>query len=305
MPAARQESFAYNRRRMVLSRGGGIEIRDCVDSVGIVDLESQNADEFGLSSRTPNQSVLVIVPTYCERENVTVLTDGLIRACPSADLLFIDDNSPDGTGQVLDDLAASREQLHVLHRPRKTGLGRAYVAGFRWAVERGYSLVVAMDADLSHQPGDVPRLLAAAEHADLVLGSRYVGGATVGKWALSRALLSHAARAYAKIITGLPFSDPTGGFRCYRGEVLRSLDVDCVTSKGFAFQVEMVHHVWLAGFRIVDAPITFEERRAGRSKIGWAIAFEGAWKIWCLLLRARFRRRPRERSAQATIQRRT
>jgi len=239
-------------------------------------------------------SPLVVVPTYCERDNVRALIDGVARACPRADLLFVDDNSPDGTGDVLDELATLNKQVHVLHRPGKAGLGRAYIAGFHWALERGYPFVVAMDADLSHAPADVPRLLAAVEGADLALGSRYVSGAQLGDWGVKRLILSRAASLYVRLITGLPFSDPTGGFKCYRSEVLRALDLDRISSNGFAFQVEMAHQIWHAGFAVVEVPIHFQDRHAGRSKISASIAFEGAWKVWSLLVRAGFRRRPGE-----------
>lgn len=237
-------------------------------------------------------SPLVIVPTYCERENVEALAEAVLHACPRADLLFVDDSSPDGTGRVLDALAARRPQVHVLRRRGRAGHGRAYVTGFRWALERDYPLVVGMDADLSHDPREVPRLLEAAEAADLVIGSRYVAGARLEDWGLGRELLSRAAGLYAGVVTGLPCSDPTGGFKCYRREVLRWLDLDGITSNGFAFQVEVTHRIWRAGFRIVEVPITFRNRRAGRSKISWTIALEGAWKICSLLAEAGFSRRP-------------
>jgi len=237
-------------------------------------------------------SALIIVPTYCEKDNVGALTAGLMGSCPSADLLFVDDDSPDGTGRIIDELASRHDHVHVLHRPGKAGLGRAYVAGFRWALDRGYVRIVAMDADLSHDPDDVPRLLAEAERADLVLGSRYLRGGRVAHWGLAREMLSRAAGFYVRAITGLPFSDPTGGFKCYRSEVIRSLDLGCIVSNGFAFQVEMTHKVWQAGFRVVDIPIAFRDRQAGRSKISLAIAFEGAWRVWSLLGRVGFRRRP-------------
>jgi dolichol-phosphate mannosyltransferase len=237
------------------------------------------------------QSALVVVPTYDEKENVRGLAAAIHKAAPEAHLLFVDDNSPDGTGAILDNMAGD-ERIHVLHRHEKKGLGRAYIAGFQWALERDYQFIMEMDADFSHDPRDVPRLLAAARGADLVLGSRYVGGVRVINWPLARLMLSKSAGYYVRIITGMPFTDPTGGFKCFRRAVLETLDLDHIRSNGYSFQIEMTHQAWLRGFHIVDVPIVFEERRSGNSKMNKAIVREALWMVWKLALRCHFRRSP-------------
>ena len=237
-------------------------------------------------------SGLVIIPTFNERANVEALNGAVRAAAPDVDLLFVDDNSPDGTGVLLDELAERNPHLHVLHRDQKQGLGRAYIAGFQWALERDYAAILEMDADFSHDPRDIPRLLAAAETADVVLGSRYIGGIRVINWPLSRLILSRTAGYYVRAITGLPLSDPTGGFRCYRRTVLEHLDLDRITSSGYAFQIEMAHAAWMAGFQLAEIPITFEERRSGESKMGAAIVREALWKVWALWFAAGCRRTP-------------
>ena len=235
---------------------------------------------------------LVIVPTYNESENVERLGAAIRSACPQADVLFVDDASPDGTGARLNELHARDPRIHVLHRERKQGLGTAYVAGFRWALERDYAFVFEMDADFSHDPQAVPELLAAAQSADLVLGSRYLDGVRVVNWPLSRLILSRFAGYYVQVITGLPFSDPTGGFRCYRRAVLERLDLDRMDANGYAFQIEMLHAAWLAGFTIRELPIVFVERHSGQSKMNGAIVWEGAGMVWKLWAQAGFRRHP-------------
>ncbi len=236
---------------------------------------------------------LVIVPTFNEKENVCALREAVLGAAPGAHLLFVDDNSPDGTGAIIDDMAGGDERVHVLHRAGKQGLGRAYVAGFRWALERAYRFVFEMDADFSHDPADLPRLRSAADTADLVLGSRFAGGIRVINWPLSRLVLSKAAALYVRVITGLPFADPTGGFKCYRREVLESLALERIASNGYSFQVETLHGAWMGGFRVIEVPITFEERRLGQSKMNGAIVREAFWMVWKLLFRSGLRRRPR------------
>ncbi len=235
---------------------------------------------------------LVVIPTYNEKDNVRGIAQAVLAACPSADLLFADDNSPDGTGRIADEMAAKDPRIHVLHREGKQGLGRAYIAGFKWALERQYEFVFEMDADFSHNPADVPRLLDAARSADLALGSRYVGGVRVINWPLSRLFLSKGAAVYVRLITGMPFTDPTGGFKCYRRAVLQAIDLDQIKSNGYSFQIEMTHTAWMKGFRIVEVPITFEERRSGFSKMSHAIVREALWMVWKLLFRCGFRRRP-------------
>ena len=237
---------------------------------------------------------LVVIPTYNEIENAEAISRAVLGACPEAELLFVDDNSPDGTGQLADRLAAENPRIHVLHRERKQGLGRAYLAGFRWALERpDYRFILEMDADFSHDPKAVPQLRAAARDADLVLGSRYVGGLRVINWPLNRLILSTSAALYVRLITGMPFSDPTGGFKCFRREVLAAIDLDGIHSNGYSFQIEMTHTAWHLGFKIVESPIVFEERREGQSKMSGGIINEALFMVWKLLARCGFRRRPR------------
>ena len=237
---------------------------------------------------------LVIIPTYNEKENAEAIAKAVLAACPEADLLFVDDNSPDGTGQLADQLAATEPRIHVMHRQQKQGLGRAYIAGFRWALERPeYRFVMEMDADFSHDPKAVPQLRAAARDADLVLGSRYVGGLRVINWPLNRLILSTSEALYVRMITGMPFSGPTGGFKCFRREVLAAIDLDGIHSNGYSFQIEMTHTAWHLGFKIVESPIVFEERREGQSKMSGGIINEALFMVWKLLARCGFRRRPR------------
>ncbi len=238
--------------------------------------------------------LLVIVPTYNERENVEPLAAAVLRALPAAHVLFVDDDSPDGTGELLDRLAAADSRVQVLHHGGKKGLGRAYVAGFQWALAREYAFVFEMDADFSHNPADLPRLRAAADSADLVMGSRYTEGtARVVNWPLARLILSKNAARYVRWITGLPATDPTGGFKCYRRAVLEALEVGTLLSNGYSFQIETVHRAWMRGFRLGEIPITFEERRVGVSKMSRAIVREAFVMVWKLWFRAGLRRRPR------------
>lgn len=242
------------------------------------------------------QSRLVIIPTYDERDNVRPIAKVLHEVDPDIHILFVDDSSPDGTGDVVDEMAAADERVHALHRKTKDGLGRAYVAGFNWAIERRYDLIFEMDADFSHDPHEVPNFVSAAENADLVLGSRYCEGIRITNWPLSRLLLSKTAGTYVRIVTGLPITDPTGGFKCFRREVLESIDLDNVMSSGYSFQVEVTHAAWMNGFRIVEIPIIFEDRRSGYSKMNKDIAMEALRIVWKLALRSHFRRRPAKRT---------
>ena len=236
---------------------------------------------------------LVIIPTYNEKVNAEPIAKAVLAACPEAEILFVDDNSPDGTGELADRMAAANPRVHVLHRQQKQGLGRAYIAGFRWALERpGYRFVMEMDADFSHDPQAVPQLRAAAQTADLVLGSRYIGGIRVINWPLNRLILSTGAALYVRLITGMPFTDPTGGFKCFRREVLAAINLDGIHSNGYSFQIEMTHTAWHLGFKIVEAPIVFEERREGQSKMSGGIVNEALWMVWKLLARCGYRRRP-------------
>src|SRR6266478_2675355 len=203
-----------------------------------------------MSSRT-----LVIVPTYNERDNLPPLAARLLALPVPVDLLVVDDNSPDGTGEVADALAAKHPQIHVLHRTEKNGLGRAYCAGFAWALERDYEFIFEMDGDFSHNPDDVPAFLQAAQGADLVLGSRYSKGIRVINWPLKRLMLSMSAGRYVRLVTGMPFTDPTGGYKCFRRRALQSRNHDEVRSNGYSFQIEMTHKIWRQGLKIVEVPI--------------------------------------------------
>lgn len=238
---------------------------------------------------------LVIVPTYNERENLPRMAERLLQLPVPVDLLVVDDNSPDGTGKIADALAAHYPQIHVLHRAEKNGLGRAYIAGFKWALEHGYEFIFEMDCDLSHNPDDVPTFLTAAKNADLVLGSRYLGGIRVINWPLSRLMLSRCAGKYVKFVTGMPFTDPTGGYKCFRRRALESLNFDKIQSNGYSFQIETTHRLWMEGMRIVEVPIIFTERAEGHSKISRHIVAEALWMVWRLWLRNGLRRSPRKR----------
>jgi dolichol-phosphate mannosyltransferase len=224
-------------------------------------------------------SVLVIIPTYNERENLEIIARRLHGAVPGAHLLVVDDSSPDGTGALADELAAREDWVNVLHRTTKDGLGAAYVAGFRWAKEHGYDVVVEMDADGSHAPEQLPRLLAALEHADLVLGSRWVGGGEVVNWPKSREVLSRGGNAYTRVVLGLPLRDATGGYRAYRRDVLDQVLDKGVASQGYCFQVDLAWQIWKAGHRVVEVPITFVERERGESKMSRAIVIEALWRV--------------------------
>jgi dolichol-phosphate mannosyltransferase len=198
-------------------------------------------------------------------------------------VLVVDDNSPDGTGKIGDELEAQHSQVHILHREGKQGLGRAYLAGFAWALAREYEFIFEMDCDFSHNPDDIPAFLKAAEHADLVLGSRYVGGIRVINWPLGRLMLSRFAGKYVEAITGMPFTDPTGGYKCFRRRALEAVQLDAVCSSGYSFQIEMTHRLWRQGFKIVETPIIFTDRTDGVSKMNKDIAWEAfrmVWRLW-------------------------
>jgi dolichol-phosphate mannosyltransferase len=240
---------------------------------------------------------LVIVPTYNERENLPEVAQRLLKLPIPVDLLVVDDNSPDGTGKLAEELAAKYPSIHVLHRSEKNGLGRAYCAGFNWALQRDYEFILEMDCDLSHNPDDVPRLIEAAQNADLALGCRYSGGRiSVINWPLKRLLLSTGAARYVRIITGMPFADPTGGFKCFRRRALQALDLEAVHSNGYSFQIEMTHRLWMNGYKIAEVPIVFTERSQGGSKMSRRIVWEALAMVWRLWIQAGFRRSPRVRS---------
>jgi dolichol-phosphate mannosyltransferase len=232
----------------------------------------------------PEQATLVIMPTFNERENLPVIVPLVLSQDPGLHLLVVDDNSPDGTGQVADELATSHPgRVHVLHRTTKDGLGRAYVAGFTWGLEAGYARLCEMDADLSHPPDRLPDFIAALDEVDMVIGSRYVGGrANVVNWPISRLFISVFGSWYARTITGLPVSDATGGFNMFRREVLEALDLDRIESNGYSFQIELKFRAWKKGFRMREIPIVFTERAEGESKMSRAIVREAVWKVWKL-----------------------
>jgi dolichol-phosphate mannosyltransferase len=229
----------------------------------------------------------ICIPTYNEADNLEAMVDALSVVLREGDrLLVIDDNSPDGTGELADRLAATHPHVDVLHRPRKEGLGPAYIAGFRRALADGAELIVEMDCDFSHSPGDLPRLIAAAEDgADLVLGSRYVRGGKIPNWGLVRRAISLGGNVYAQLMLGSRVRDLTGGFKCFRRVVLETIDLDAERARGYAFQIETTYRAARAGFRIREVPITFSERVRGTSKMNKAIVLEAAWRV--PLLRAR------------------
>jgi dolichol-phosphate mannosyltransferase len=223
--------------------------------------------------------VLVVVPTYNERDNIEIIAERLRSAVPEAHLLVVDDNSPDGTGKLADELADRDDHVHVLHRTAKDGLGAAYVAGFGWARAQGYDVVVEMDADGSHAPEQLPRLLAGLANADLVLGSRYVEGGSVVNWPKSRELLSRGGNLYTRLLLRLPLRDATGGYRAYRRTVLDGLRLDEISSQGYCFQVDLAWQTWQQGHRVVEVPITFVERERGESKMNRKIVIEALWRV--------------------------
>jgi dolichol-phosphate mannosyltransferase len=244
--------------------------------------------------------VLVVIPTYNEIDNVRGIVGRVRAAAPDADVLVVDDGSPDGTGQAADELAASDQSVQVLHRTEKLGLGAAYVAGFRWALQRDYSVIVEMDADGSHQPEELHRLLGRLSGADLVIGSRYVPHGSVVNWPRSRLLLSRGGNAYTRFCLGLPVKDATGGFRAFRRVVLETLPLDEVRSQGYCFQIDMALRTWRADFRVAEVPITFIERALGASKMSQPIVAEALWRVtWWGFLRRMPGARARARSGSS------
>jgi dolichol-phosphate mannosyltransferase len=240
---------------------------------------------------------LIIVPTYNERENLSRMAQRLLSLPVAVDMLVVDGNSTDGTGGIADQLAADHPAIHVLHETKKGGLGRAYIAGFDWALARDYEHVFEMDSDLSHDPDDVPRMLEAAtsQEADLVLGSRYVGGIRIMNWPLKRLMLSKGAGVYVRAITGMPFTDPTGGYKCFRRRALQAVDLNAIHSNGYSFQIEMTHKLWRQGFKIVEVPIVFTERAEGHSKMSGHIVREALLMVWRLWFQNGCRRKPRSK----------
>jgi dolichol-phosphate mannosyltransferase len=229
------------------------------------------------------ERALVIVPTYNERENIARLIETVLAQDPRLEVVVVDDGSPDGTAEIVQGIMASNPRVHILQRPKKMGLGTAYIAGFRWALERKYDFIFEMDADFSHDPGHLPDFLGAIQATDLVLGSRYrEGKVTIVNWPIGRLMLSYFANVYARAVTGLPIWDATGGFKCFRREVLEAIDLNKVVSNGYAFQIEMSFRAWKKGFRIVEVPIVFVDRTEGQSKMSKAIVREAVWMVWRL-----------------------
>ncbi len=250
----------------------------------------------------PNDT-LVITPTYNEKDNLPELVRRVMSLPVKVDLLIVDDNSPDGTGELADELSEKNPGLHVMHRKVKNGLGRAYCDGFVWALERGYEFIMEMDGDFSHNPDDIPRFLEAAREADLVLGTRYKNGIRVINWPLSRLILSMGAGMYVRTITGMPISDPTGGYKCFRRRALEALDIGAIRSNGYSFQVELTHKIWRQGMRVGEVPIVFADREHGHSKMSGHIVWEAIWMVWRLWFQHGLRRWPKKRaelSAPAT-----
>ncbi len=231
---------------------------------------------------------LIIIPTYNEKDNLRLLLQEIFQYAPKTDVLIVDDNSPDGTGELADELAAQNSQVRVLHRTGKLGLGTAYITGFKYALDHGYDAAFEMDADFSHDPQYLPDFLRLIEEADLVIGSRYIEGGATPNWPFLRRFISGGGNIFARTVLGLPIHDCTAGYRCYRREVLQSIDLDSIRSRGYAFQVELVYRVWRQGYRIVETPIIFVDRRVGQSKMSRAIFFEG----FLFVLRTRFGRKP-------------
>jgi dolichol-phosphate mannosyltransferase len=222
---------------------------------------------------------LVVIPTYNEKDNLPRIIPDVLAQDSRIEVLVVDDNSPDGTGGLADQLAAADPRIHVLHRPGKQGLGKAYLDGFRWALARDFDRIIEMDADFSHSPRHLPELLQASEQSDLVLGSRYISGVNVINWPMSRLLLSYYANVYARVITGMRVRDLTGGFKCFRRSVLEAINLDAIHSNGYAFQIEMTFRAHRRGFTIKEIPIVFMDREHGHSKMSKAIVREAIWMV--------------------------
>lgn len=231
---------------------------------------------------------LIIIPTYNELDNLRPLVTEIFSYAPTTDILIVDDNSPDGTGQLADEMRTENGQIYVLHRPGKLGLGTAYIAGFQYAVEHGYDAAFEMDADFSHDPRYLPEFLLAIEHADVVIGSRYIAGGDTPDWSLIRRLISGGGNIFARLVLGIPVHDCTAGYRLYRRQVLEGIDLDSIQSRGYAFQVEMAYWVAKQGFNIVETPVIFMDRRMGKSKMSSKIVIEG----FTYVLRTRFGKKP-------------
>ncbi len=225
---------------------------------------------------------LVIIPTYNEKENINKIIPLVLQQDREIEVLVVDDNSPDGTGKIVEELIASNPRIKLIARAKKSGLGTAYIAGFDYALQNGYDYIFEMDSDFSHDPNYIPEFLKAMKDSDLVLGSRYIKGVNVVNWPITRLLLSYFANVYARWVTGLPVKDSTGGFKCFNREVLEKIGLDNIHSNGYAFQIEMSFRAWKKGFRIKEIPIIFVDRRAGESKMSKKIVREAIWMVWKL-----------------------
>ena len=234
--------------------------------------------------------ILVVIPTFNEADNIPKLIPAVLRQAENIDILVVDDGSPDGTGNIVKEIMTTNPHVQIVERQGKQGLGTAYVVGFRYAIQHGYDYVFEMDADFSHNPNDIPVFLANIKNADLVIGSRYINGVRVLNWPMNRLLLSYSANVYTQIITGIPVRDATGGFKCYRIETLKAIDLDKIRSNGYAFQIEMSFKIWKKGFRLIEIPIIFADRRSGVSKMSRSIVYEAVFMLWKLRLRSVLRR---------------
>lgn len=235
-----------------------------------------------------SESTLIIIPTYNEKENIPLLIENIFSVEPSVHILFVDDNSPDGSGKLIDEIREKEERVHVLHREGKLGLGTAYIAGFRYAIEKKYDYIFEMDADFSHNPKEIPNFLRELKEHDLVIGSRYISGVNVVNWPLRRLILSYGANLYTRIITGLPVKDATGGYKAFRRKVLEHINLDFIRSNGYSFQVEVNYKSYVRGFSIKEIPIIFVDRTRGESKMSSGIIQEALFMVWKLRLRKVF-----------------
>lgn len=234
--------------------------------------------------------ILVIIPTYNEKENISTILPLVLKQDQEIEVLVVDDNSPDGTGILVEELQSSNSRIKLIKREKKTGLGTAYIAGFDYALQNGYDYIFEMDSDFSHDPSYIPDFLKAIKDSDLVLGSRYIRGVNVVNWPMTRLLLSYFANVYARWVTGLPVRDSTGGFKCFKREVLEKIGLDNIHSNGYAFQIEMSFRTWKKGFKIKEIPIIFVDRRAGESKMSKKIVREAIWMVWKLRILSIFGR---------------
>ena len=231
------------------------------------------------------KKTLVVIPTYNEIENILELIETILKVDKTVDLLFIDDNSPDGTANLINKIAKGNDKIHLISRQGKLGLGTAYIAGFKWALSNNYDYIIQMDADLSHDPSDIPRFLRNIPRFDLVIGSRYLHGFNVVNWPIRRLLLSYFANLYTRILTGLPLSDSTGGFKCFKAEALREIDLDKISSEGYSFQIEMNYLTWINNNKMKEISIVFTDRTVGKSKMSKQIIVEAIFMVPSLMIR--------------------